>query len=176
MPLQYLDLDPVTRRHALAEFEHDRESEGGIRLSERLRPTAGSVYLRLLGEAIRYYDDRWLEERASDLLVDFEPRQTPTGGQTTARVPQIAARLLAEGDFNRYYMRGVALRALDEGRQVVEVYRARLSIEPREASTLLEGRRLPAIEVLESLRGNVDGESAALPLGLPNSGLSVRLV
>ena len=84
--------------------------------------------------------------------------------------------MLAEGDFNRYYMRGVAVRAIEEGRQVVEVYRARLSMEPRAESAQLEGRRLPAIEVLRYLRGEEASDPAVTALGRPNSGLSVRLV
>jgi len=175
MPLQYLDLDPTTRRYALAEFEGDRET-GQFRPSERLRPTAIAEYEELLHEALRYYDDRWLEERAADLLVDFETRQTPSGAQSTAKVPGTAARMLAEGDYNRYYMRGVALRAIEEGRAVVEVYRARLSLEPREESAELEGRRLPATDVLEYLRGRLATDTDAGRLGRPNSGLSVRLI
>lgn len=177
MPLQYLDLDPTTRRHALAEFEGDREA-GRFFPSERLRPTAIAEYEGLLHEALRFYDDHWLEERVGGLLVDFESRQTPSGAQTTARVPATAARMLAEGDYNRYYMRGVALRAIEEGRGVVEVYRARLSLEPREESAEIEGRRLPATDVLDYLRGASTADSAAEAgrLGRPNSGLSVRLV
>ena len=152
MPLQYENLDPTTRRYAIAELDKDLET-GAFHVSERLRPTAIQDYEHLLRDAIRYYDDRWLEEHADNLLVDFESRRTRSGGQSTARVPQMAARLLAEGDFNRYYMRGVALRAIDEGRQVVEVYRARLSLEPRPESAQLEGQRLPASEVLSYLRG-----------------------
>ncbi len=176
MPLQYSDLDPTTRRFALDEFERDLASDQ-FRHSERLRPTALGDYERLLRDAHSYYDDQWLEERAADLLVDFEPRHTPSGGQTTARVPYMAARMMAEGDFNRYYMRGLALRAINEGRQVVEVYRARLSREPRDDSAEIEGRRISAQEVLDRLRGNTALEgSVAIRLGLPNSGLSIRLV
>ena len=175
MPLQYENLDPTTRRHALAELDKDLAS-GDFHASERLRPTAIAEYQRYLHEAIRYYDDRWLEEHASDLLVDFEPRRTRTGGQTTAKLPDMAARMLAEGDFNRYYMRGLAQRAIDEGRQVVEVYRARLSLEPRTESAQLEGSRLPAQEVLRHLRGESVSEPAVGALGRINSGLSVRLV
>jgi hypothetical protein len=175
MPLQYENLDPTTRRLALAELDHDLAT-GAFHVSERLRPTAIEEYQRLLRDAIRYYDDLWLEERASDLLVDFEPRRTRSGGQTTAKVPEMASRMLAEGDFNRYYMRGVALRAIEENRQVVEVYRARLSLEPRPDSAELEGHRLPAQEVLDQLRGLTSDEPAAPRLGRTNSGLSVRLV
>ena len=175
MPLKYDNLDPATRRHAIAELDGDLSS-GAFHASDRLRPTAIDDYQRLLRDALRYYDDLWLEQHANDLLVDFEPRTTRSGAQTTARVPEMAARMLAEGDFNRYYMRGVALRAIDESRQVVEVYRARLSLEPRPESAELEGQRLPAREVLDYLRGQRVEDASTARLGRPNSGLSIRLV
>ena len=83
MPLQYENLDPTTRRYAITELDHDL-STGAFHSSERLRPEAVAEYHRLLREAIRYYDDRWLEEHASDLLVEIEARRTRTGGTTTA--------------------------------------------------------------------------------------------
>jgi len=175
MPLQYESLDPTTRRFAIAELDADMAS-GAYHSSERIRPTAIAEYQRYLHEALRYYDDRWLEEHASDLMVDFEPRRTRSGGQAAVKLPEMASRMLAEGDFNRYYMRGVAVRAIEEGRQVVEVYRTRLSMEPRAESAQLEGRRLPAIEVLRYLRGEEASDPAVTALGRPNSGLSVRLV
>ena len=175
MPLQYQNLDPTTRRYAIAELDDDLKS-GAFHASERLRPTAVAEYQRLLRESIRYYDDLWLEQHASDLLVDFETRQTRSGGQTTAKIPEMASRMLAEGDFNRYYMRGVAMRAIEEGRQIVEVYRARLSLEPRPDSAEAEGQRLQAREVLDYLRGAIDTPPGDVRLGRPNSGLSVRLV
>jgi hypothetical protein len=175
MPLQYENLDPTTRRFAVAELDRDFAS-GAFHIPSRLRPSAVGEYQRLLHEALRYYDDLWLEEHASDLLVDVETRRTRSGGQTTAKIPQMAARMVAEGDFNRYYMRGLCLRAIEEERQVVEVYRARLSLEPRAESAELEGRRLSARAVLDQLRGLASDEPAAAPLGRPNSGLSVRLV
>jgi hypothetical protein len=175
MPLQYQNLDPTTRRYAIAELDDDLKS-GAFHASERLRPTAVAEYQRLLRESIRYYDDLWLEQHASDLLVDFETRQTRSGGQTTAKIPEMASRMLAEGDFNRYYMRGVAMRAIEEGRQIVEVYRARLSLEPRPDSAEAEGQRLQAREVLDYLRGAINTPPGDVRLGRPNSGLSVRLV
>jgi hypothetical protein len=73
-------------------------------------------------------------------------------------------------------MRGVAERAIAEGRQVVEVYRARLSLSPRPESAGLEGNRLPAREVLDHLTGDFDPDRATAALGRSNSGLSIRLV
>jgi len=173
MPLQYENLDPTTRRYALAELDADI-ANGAFHASERLRPTAVAEYQRLLRDAIRYYDDLWLEQKSQELLVDFEVRQTPKGGETTAKIPQMAPRMLAEGDFNRYYMRGVALRAIQEGKDV-EVYRARLSLEPRADSAELEGHHVEARELLDQLRGVTAFDPAAPRLGRVNSGLSVRL-
>ena len=65
--------------YAITELDHDL-STGAFHSSERLRPEAVAEYHRLLREAIRYYDDRWLEEHASDLLVEIEARRTRTGG------------------------------------------------------------------------------------------------
>lgn len=175
MPLKYENLDPVTRKYAVAEFDSDVE-RGALTISSRIRPTATEEYQSLLRQALAYYDDLWLEDRVEGLVVHFELRQTPSGSTTTAKLPSYAPRVLAEGDFNRYYMRGVCARAIDEGRGVVEVYRARLSAEPRPESEQLEGQRLDAAALLEELRTKY-GELGEEPtLGKPNSGLSVRLV
>jgi hypothetical protein len=175
MPLHYENLDPITRRYAFEEFQRDVE-HGSFHVSDRLRPETAGEYQRLLSEAIRYYDDRWLEEHAEDLIAEHETRRTKSGGVVEARLPTMATRMLAEGDFNRYYMRGVSLRAIAEERGVVEVYRARLSIEARQESAELEGRRINPAKVLSWLRGEKTGDSDATRLGRPNSGLSVRLV
>jgi hypothetical protein len=174
MPLQYANLDPVTRRAMVGEFDQD-VANGTVHVSPRLRPAAVDEYRNLLRDALRYYDDLWLEERVAPLLMDFEMRRTPRGELTTARLPEGAARVLAEGDFNQYYMRAVARRALAEGQPDVEVYRARLSLEPRAESSELEGTRIPAEQLLADLRAPASESPTAPRLGRPNSGLSVRL-
>ena len=175
MPLHYENLDPVTRRYALEELQRDFDN-GSFHASDRLRPEAAEEYKKLLYESIRYYDDRWLEERADDLVVEEEPRRTRAGEETMVKVPDMAVRMLAEGDFNRYYMRGIAQRAMNEGLGVIEVYRARLSLDARPESQDLEGRRLMPADVLAWLRGDRSEDPAVTGLGRPNSGLSIRLV
>jgi hypothetical protein len=174
MPLQYANLDPVTRRGMVEELDQDL-ANGTVHVSPRMRPAAIEEYQSLLRDALRYYDDLWLEERVAPLLMDFEMRRTPRGDLTMARLPEGAARVLAEGDFNQYYMRAVARRALAEGRPDVEVYRARLSLAPRADSSELEGAHIPADELLTELRAPTSESLAAPRLGRPNSGLSVRL-
>jgi hypothetical protein len=177
MPLLYQNLDPTTRRYAVEELDRDVGAQA-LMTSDRLRPGSAEEYRKLLRDALAYYDDQWLEDRLRPLLVSFELRRTPSGGQTTARVPDNAARLMAEGEFNRYYMRGLSRRALAEGLGELEVYRARLSEQPRAESARLEGERVRAVELLADLRaggGEEDHDGPPLPLGRPNSGLSVRL-
>src|SRR6185503_10149663 len=113
MPLHYENLDPVTRRFALEELDRDIQ-HGTFHASGRLKPESVNEYQNLLRDAIRYYDDRWLEERVDDLVVEVEPRRTRTGEAINVRVPEMAVRMLTEGDFNRYYMRGISQRAIDE--------------------------------------------------------------
>lgn len=175
MPLQYANLDPATRRFSLAELERDAANKTLI-IPDRLRSGQFSAYQKLLTEALKYYDDLWLEEHVQSMLVDVEPRRMPSLGQTIAQVPENAARILAEGDFNRYYMRGVCARALAEGRAEVEVYRARLSVEPRPESTELEGAHLSAAYLLGELRGLTPKTLPIATLGRPGSGMSVRLI
>ncbi len=79
------------------------------------------------------------------------------------------------GYFNQYYMRAVTLRAIAEERPEAEVYRARLSLEPRGDSSGLEGAHIPAAQLLAELRAPTAESLAAPRLGRPNSGLSVRL-
>lgn len=174
MPLNYANLDPVTRRAMVEELDRDVEN-GSVHVSPRIRPAAITEYRHLLRDAFRYYDDLWLEERVAPLLVDFESRRTKRGDAVTARLPDGAARMLAEGDFNQYYMRAVSLRAIAQGRPEVEVYRARLSLEPRSESSELEGAHLPATKLLADLRAPTPEALAAARLGRPNSGLSVRI-
>ena len=174
MPLQYANLDHVTRRSMVEELDADI-ANGTMHISPRLQPNAVPEYQRLLRDALRYYDDLWLEERVAPLMVDFETRHTAKGDTVTARLPEGAARVMAERDFNLYYMRGIARRAIAEGRREVEVYRARLSMEPRRESAVLEGTHIPAEQLLADLRSPTPLSQAAPRLGRPNSGLSVRL-
>jgi hypothetical protein len=108
-------------------------------------------------------------------MVATETRRKPSGGHTIAKVPVTAPLTLAEGEFNRFFARGLCLRATEDGIAELEVYRARESAQPRAESLLLIGTRLNAAALLEDLRASAGVDTAMrLPPG-PNSGLSVRL-
>ena len=105
----------------------------------------------------------------------METRRTPSGGTTNAKVPVTAPDTLAEGEFNRFYCRGVCARAIEEGKPSVHVYRAKQVENPRAESQEKVGAMIDANQLLNDLRTSQGVEPAlGIPPG-PNSGLSVQL-
>lgn len=107
MALYYENLDERTRRFMLEEVESDA-AEGVLHISTRLNPSGQQDYERLLRESIREHDDTWLTEelRYGDYFNPTLQRQTQRG-TTTQKMPSNAPDTLAEGEFNRFYIRGV---------------------------------------------------------------------
>lgn len=176
MALQLQNLDARTREFMLDELARDLAA-GTVYISSRLSETGRTDYEQLLREAITNRDETWLAEglRAHGRMNTTESRRTPRGGVTTAKVPINAPETLAEGEFNRFYARGVCRRALEDGIPEVVVYRAKPVENPRPESQAMIGSRVDARALLDDLRTHQGVEPALrLPPG-PNSGLSVRL-
>ena len=176
MSLRLVNLDEKTRKYMLSEIESDI-AKGTLYLSPRLSPRGRQDYTELLKQAAIGYDDGWLAGslRISGCINAEEQRRKPKGGYTIARVPVTAADTLAEGEFNRFYVRGLCLRAMEDGVAEVVVYRAKEVMKPRRESELLIGARLNVSSLLQDIRIHPGVDTALrLPPG-PNSGLSVRL-
>jgi predicted alpha/beta-fold hydrolase len=96
----------------------------------------------------------------------------PSGGLRAATdvVPHTANSTLAEGEFNRFYIRAMCRRAEAEGRSTVLVYRAAERDKERSASVALIGQHVDAAELLAKLRELPDFKSG---FPEPNTGLSV---
>jgi len=176
MTLHLLNLDERTRRLMLSEIEFDI-SAGTLYLSPRLSTRGRQEYADLLRQAAAGYDDAWLTDslRAGGRINLEEQRRKPKGGFTTARVPVTAPDTLAEGEFNRFYARGLCLRALEDGVSALVVYRAKEVMNPRRESEMMIGTHIDARALLQDVRTHPGIDTALrLPPG-PNSGLSVRL-
>lgn len=174
--LRLENLDDRTRHFMLEELELDVTS-GTLYLSPRLSESGRSEYESLLREAIKSGNDDSLAQalRSHNRMKLTEQRQKPKGGFTTARVPATAPDTLAEGEFNRSYVRGLCRLALEEGVHEIEIYRAKHVTNPRPESQVMIGKKINAKALLEDLRTHPGVEPAlGLPPG-PNSGLSVRL-
>lgn len=175
MSLRYENLDDQTRSYMVEEVDADTQS-GTIYISRYLNPTGCDAWPRLLREAAQQgTDDSLASAIVQDrCLHDRVERKKPKGGYTMVAVPVTAHETMGEGEFNRFYVRGVCRRAIDEGVEV-EVYRAKVVRDPRPESERLIGARLDPAKLLADLRQSPGFESA-LGIALPNSGLSVRLV
>ena len=173
------DLDDETRAAMLTEVEHD-VAAGVLYISPRLSPTGADDYPELLRDAVLHGDDATLAASLASAgrLLTHETARHPRGGADIIKnVPVTAALTMAEGEFNRFYSRGVCVRALAEAgpSAKVTIYRARESANPRSASIALVGTTPSAAELLEDLRTHIGMDTAlGLPPG-PNSGLSVHL-
>lgn len=156
-----------------SELESDIGGER-VYISSRLTETGAQLWPNLLAEAIQLYDDAWLaaQLQTRGCLNEYEPNPR-TGG--VKKVPYDASVTLAEGEFNRYYARGICARAVSEGIPEVEVYRGKEVSNPRIESEMKIGTCVSAIELLNDLRNSVGVATAlGVPSG-PNSGITVCL-
>lgn len=172
MGLNYKNLDDITRSYMLKEFEI-----GGYYESPRLRDGNFIDWKNILQEAAKSFNDIWLEDQinAKTLLKSHETRHT-TKGITTAKVPVNAAQSLAEGEFNRFYLRGLCSRAISEGYEYLRIYRAKAVDSPRSDSIKKIGTLVKADILLNALRkSDFIDNVLGLPAG-PNSGLSAEIV
>lgn len=171
MALNLENLDEATRPFMLQEFEAD-VAAGRLYPSRHFSGQGSDRYPTLMREALERGTDETLGAALSapGLFNSHYTKKTPKGGTTQAAVPHNVATTFAEGEFNRFYIRGLCLRAAGG---TVEVYRARPSKQARPESEALIGQVLDAGELLEDLRTHI-GEAPTL-LPYVNSGLSVRL-
>lgn len=173
--LNLTNLDDITRPRMRAEVEADIAS-GNLYESPRLSRNGRADYPALLLAATDHGTD---ESLAAQLATGgrLEQMETATRNAKTfpKKVPITAPQTLAEGEFNRFYARGLCLRAVDEGHGQVRVYRAKDVVSPRPQSEAMIGKLVNAHALLVDLRQSSGIEPAlGLPPG-PNSGLSVEL-
>ncbi len=120
------DLDEKTREHMLQAIS-DAEAAGQIYFSTKFNQHGTDKWIPLLHEAASQHNEHWLayQIEAGVLMDMFEGSATPSGGYTIKHVPHNASETLAEGQFARFYMIGLARRAISEDVPELEVYRAK---------------------------------------------------
>jgi len=174
--LELANLDEQTRKYMIEEVHLDI-SEGRLYLSEWFTDQGRRVYPDLLKRAIADGSDLSLEEalRAVGIFQSTYVKRKPSGGTTVAKVPFTAPQTFGEGEFNRFYIRGLCRLCLDKGIQEIEIHRAKQVANPRAESEARIGKRIPCQKLLDDLHRNIGVDTAlGVPAG-PNSGLSVRI-
>jgi hypothetical protein len=171
-----LRVSRTIRSHMLDELDADLAADC-LYLSPRLSPPGRARYPSLLRAAMEDGDDRTLEAALSEpgVLSEVERSHSRTGAAIVKRVPFDAATTLAEGEWNRFYLRALCIESVRRGFNEVVVYRAKLCRNPRSSSEAMIGTALDARSLLDDLREHPGVDTAlGLPPG-PNSGLSARL-
>ncbi|MBD5403341.1 hypothetical protein HDR58_11175 [bacterium] len=181
MTYNFRNLDNTTREFMLNELQRDIEM-GTQYISPRIKKGNEDRYLTLLEQTITngQNEDHFASNlRRLGYLIKEEQRKSKNGITNTVKVPINAAETLAHGEFNRYYMRALCLRASEENRTLI-IYRAKQVNNPTDISKQILGNTARADILLEILR-NIETAKENFPnaieihISRPNSGLSVYL-
>lgn len=168
MKLWNLD-DEGIRSLMLEEIESDI-AQNKLYMSKELKPGYESRYIDLLKESASMGDCDSLADgiHNNSCLLDY--KITRSGPR---KVPKDAHKKLAEGELNRFYIRALSLKAIEDGFEL-EIYRAKDVMHARSRSDELIGQTFDPNELLEDLQTNIGTYTSSGIPGGPNSGLSVR--
>lgn len=173
MNFNYKNLDNKTRAYMRQEVELDI-NHGKLYSSKRFNQNGEILYLNLIRDTVTHHDDEWLAHELSvrGCFKDYEERSR-NGRVSLVKIPITAPQTFAEGEFNRFYCRGLCLRAIEEEISEVIVYRGKQVEHPRPESQIMIGKEISAQKLLDDLRNSQGTDTAlGLPSG-PNSGLTI---
>ena len=134
-------------------------------ISSLLNDIGRLLYPQLLLDSVREGDEQTLSASlyANECIIDKEVLYTDNG-VIISTVPSDASLRLAESEFNRFYMRALAIQAIDSGKSL-RVYCAKPICE-REKEREMVGNMLNPHTVLDRLRVSMGVSTAfGLPAG-----------
>ncbi len=159
----------------VAEIDYDSAPPRKLYQGKQLSAPGRAAYPGLLRQAALSETPEWLAARLAPPGT-FNPTYPylRAGTLVTAKVPSDAHDRLAGGEFNRFYIRGLCLRAFDEKVTGLQIYRALPVSSPRAESEAAIGRIVTPGALLEDLRATPGEQPLHNLPGGPNSGISVR--
>ncbi|NOZ63490.1 MAG: hypothetical protein GXO71_00820 [Caldiserica bacterium] len=174
MSFHLVNLEEV-RKEIVEEIKSDIDA-GRLYISDRLNDEGRRKYPDLLLEAAQSGNiESFIDSLGMQYFKTHYLKRRPKGGYTKAKMPRNPNITLCEGEFNRFYIRAVCVKALNTGQKFVTAYRARPSTNPRPESIAIEEKQFDAEMLLKDLRNNIGVDTAlGLPPG-PNSGMSAKL-
>lgn len=168
MKLSNLD-DEGVRTLMLDEIDSDI-AQNKLYMSKVLKPGYKNVYIDLLKEAVSNGDSDSLADEIVNNSCLLEYKMTKSGPR---KVPKDAHTKLAEGEFNRFYIRALCMKAIEDNFEL-EVNRAKDVRNARSTSQELIGQTVDPKQTLEDLRKNIGKYTSSGIPGGPNSGLSIQ--
>ena len=183
------NLDKTTRLIMIAELERDlnKANEAGklnrlttlpnekglFYIPKSIKPDFVCAYKRILRNAFERGD---VESLMKNLISNFFKDKDKNG----KKIPSNIREMVAFSDFNRYYIRAILVRAIEENKPVT-VYRAKQSVNERQESgaalmkTYFDRITLQCmLYVIRDYRLLFSANSG-IPFLKPNSGLSLKL-
>jgi hypothetical protein len=164
----FIDLDEEIRGFILSEIEYDGDRDK-LFLSTRLNDLGIEKYKNYLIQSATSGDEE-IFENLLDISTHFNPTYLRIG--KPVKMPTNASTLLCQSEFNRYYVRALCRKAINDKIENLEIYRARESSFKRPESELKIGTLLSVAELLEDLRSSIGEEPKLFPD--INSGLCVK--
>jgi hypothetical protein len=158
------------------EIEND-DKTAKLFICTRLNMNGQQEYPRLLKMAAEKYDDSWLAFQLRNKGTYFNTSETKIleTGPVSVKIPLNAPDILAEREFNRFYLRGLCVRAIQGSIPKLIIYRAKPVSNPVPGSELKIGSAVSPQALLDDLRRNIGIDTF---LGLSSescSGLSAKL-
>jgi hypothetical protein len=174
MQFNFKNLDDKTREMMEKELDFDL-GQGKLYPSKRFNQEGKNIYPSLLREAIRAGNEQTLAMSLTPNFFETKEIRITKNGPISAQIPITANITLAEGEFNRFYMRALCILASEDS-HLLKVYRAKQVSNPRIESEQMIGNNVDPKALLKDLRTNIGIDTfLGLPKG-PNSGLSVELI
>jgi hypothetical protein len=175
MGLKFENLE-VARAFMIEEIDMDARSDK-IYLSTYLTQRGQGEWAEMLRAAAQNGNDDGLaaEITRAGILNRQIQKRTPKGKVIWADVPYNAHQVLGEGEFNRYFCRGLSRHAIEGKIPRLEVYRAKQVMQPRIESEQKIGLLVEPAVILVDLRSSNGVEPAlGIPPG-PGSGITLRI-
>lgn len=152
MGLNHPHLSETIRRFMLQEW-----AQGGHYISPRLNEAGRARWVALLKDALQYHTDVWLERELvrRNCFVATEFLKSTMGKTVTRAInKEQLAKTLAEGEFNRFYLRALCLAAKTRGYRHLIVSQARIVPNASAAGIKSVGSPVETATLLKALRGN----------------------
>lgn len=168
-----LDLNGVDETSKLDQLTTLSNQKGLFYIPKSMKPDFVCTYKRILRHAFEKGDVNSLQR---ELISNFFKEKDKNG----KKIPSNIREMVAFSDFNRYYIRAILVRAIEENKAVT-VYRAKQSINERQESrACLSNTYFDKITLQRMLYVIRDyrilfSENAGMPFLKPNSGLSLKL-
>lgn len=178
--MNFEELDETTRKYMLQEFQAEEKSGNPYR-SDTMTAEGLSNVVQIVEKALTEGNEITL---ARDLARPsyWKPTTTSHRGNTVYQRkinPETAASVFALGEFNTWYVRGLAKKLMEEGQTLCEIYRAESAAQPRCECSVYEGKPIELSKIYAGHRVKyhpVKNNSAfSIPSG-PNCHHAIRRI